>query len=58
MDSVPPHILHHGVPEPWMGCAYLRLLFLEVVFFMFEYFRGINHRRHGATPSRRKRHMR
>src|SRR6266508_6216979 len=52
MDAVPPHILQHRVPEPAMDCAYL------VLFFIFNYFRGIHHRGHGATPSRRIRFLR
>jgi len=27
-----------------MGYVYLRLLFLEVMFFLFDKFRGVNHR--------------
>jgi hypothetical protein len=58
VDSLPPDILYHRVPEPSMGCTCLRLLFIEVMFFVFAYFRGVNHRWHGATPCRRIRLIR
>ena len=41
---MPPHIVHYSMPEAGMGCAYLGLFFIEVMFFVFAYFRGVNHR--------------
>jgi hypothetical protein len=49
MDSMPLHILQHRVPEPGMGFTYRGLffidsmLFIEGIFFVFNYFRGVNH---------------
>jgi hypothetical protein len=41
---MPPDILHHRVPESSIGCTCLKLLFIEVMFFVFAYFRGVVHR--------------
>jgi hypothetical protein len=49
MDSVPLHVLQHRVPESGMSFTYRGLLFIEVaffierMFFVFNYFRGVNH---------------
>jgi hypothetical protein len=46
---MPSHILQHLVPEPGMSFTYRGLLFIDVVFFVdgmffvFNYFRGVNH---------------
>jgi hypothetical protein len=42
------------MPESYTGYTYLRLLVLEVMSIVFDFYRGINHQGHGATPSRRK----
>src|SRR5439155_21631743 len=63
VGSLPPHVLHHCMPESCTGYAYLRLFCIEVVFciesifFVFDDFRGVNHRWHGATPCRMMRRI-
>src|SRR2546422_9445311 len=50
VGSMPPHIRSHPVPEPILGGVGLGLFFSEVLFCIFNHFRGVNHRWHGATP--------
>jgi len=57
-DALSPHILHHSTPEPGTGYIYSGLFFIEVMAVVFDYFRGINHWGHAATPSRRIRLLR
>src|SRR2546427_6045135 len=58
MDSIPPHIQQHSVPEPAMDRRCLGLCFLEVMVVVVDSCRGIHHRGHGAIPSRRIRCLR
>jgi len=49
MDSIPFHILQHRVPEPGMSFTHRGLLFIDSmfcidgIFFVFNYFRGVNY---------------
>jgi hypothetical protein len=43
MDSMPFHILQYRVPEPGMTFTDQELLFIDGMFFVFNYFRGVDH---------------
>jgi hypothetical protein len=49
-------MLQHSEPERGLSFAYRGLLFIEGMFLVLNYFRGINDRWHSATPCRTIRH--
>ena len=42
-DAMSSHILHHSMPEPCTVWTYSGLLFIEGMFFVFNYCRDVNH---------------